>query len=73
MNASMGDLLFSRWKHLKTHHVYFIVGQCRLEATNEPAFLYVRADDRSGIAWARAKDEFLDGRFARLEDTVTIP
>jgi hypothetical protein len=62
----MGDLLYSRWRHMKTNHVYFIVGQCRIEALNEAAFLYVRDDDRSGIPWAREKTEFLDGRFVRL-------
>ena len=54
----------SMWKHLKTGHVYAVIGSCRLEKTGEPAVLYTRPDD--GIVWARVMDEFLDGRFERL-------
>lgn len=63
MNAHMQDYLFTRWLHKNSGHVYIIVGECRLEASNEPAFLYLLKEDRVGIPWARAKDEFLDGRF----------
>ena len=54
----------SVWEHLKTGHVYSVIGTCRLEATNEPAVLYTRPED--GIIWARAMDQFLDGRFGRI-------
>jgi hypothetical protein len=53
----------TRWKHLKTGHVVTIVGTCRLEANNEPAYLY----DHDGTVWARAADQFLDGRFEKIE------
>jgi hypothetical protein len=54
----------SVWKHLKTGRIYTVIGSCRLEATGEPAVLYTCPDD--GILWARATDEFLDGRFERV-------
>lgn len=63
----MKEWLYSRWRHAKTHHDYIIIGECRLESTSAPAYLYVRADDPAGIPWAREKDEFLDGRFVRMK------
>lgn len=56
----------TRWRHIKTGNIYVTVGSCRLEATGEPAVLYRRADDEDDTVWARASDEFLDGRFERL-------
>ncbi len=57
----------THWQHLKTDHVYEIIGSCRIEASNTPAFLYRLADqDDATISWARPVDEFLDGRFKRL-------
>lgn len=53
----------TRWRHKKTGGVYLTVGKCRLESTAEPAVLY-RGEE--GTVWARAMDEFLDGRFERL-------
>lgn len=53
----------SRWRHVKTGREYTIIGKCRLEGTNTPAYLYVGED---GIAWARDMDEFLDGRFVKI-------
>jgi hypothetical protein len=54
----------SVWQHMKSGHVYSVIGTCRLEATNAPAVLYARPED--GFVWARDMDEFLDGRFARI-------
>lgn len=59
------DPIGTVWRHRKTGHVYTIIGTCRLEATNAPAYLYRRPED--GITWARDMDEFLDGRFERIE------
>ena len=59
--------LYTRWLHKKSQHQYFIIGECRLEATNKRAFLYVPVDDRNGTPWARDIDEFLDGRFVRVD------
>lgn len=58
------SLIGTTWLHVKSQRLYMIVGTCRLEATNTPAFLYRNDDD--GIVWARDMDEFLDGRFERL-------
>jgi hypothetical protein len=58
--------LYTWWRHKKTHQVYIIVGQCRLEKTGQAAFLYVRDADAGGTPWAREKEEFLDGRFEQL-------
>ena len=67
--ADMGSmdhsLIGSIWRHKKSRHVYVIIGVCQLEATNTPAFLYRRP--KEGITWARDMDEFLDGRFERVE------
>lgn len=54
----------SVWRHVKSGKVYTVIGGCHLEATGEPAVLYTRPDD--GMIWARATDEFLDGRFERI-------
>lgn len=53
----------TQWEHLKTGRIYTTVGRCRLEASGEPAVLYCGSE---GTIWARAMDEFLDGRFDRL-------
>lgn len=52
----------TRWRHLKTGHLVTIVGSCRLESTNEPAYLY----NHDGVIWARSMDQFLDGRFEKI-------
>jgi hypothetical protein len=53
----------TRWKHVKTGGEYTVVGACRIEATNVPAYLY--RSEKDGTVWARPMDDFLDGRFAR--------
>ena len=58
----------SRWRHVKTGHLYTTVGACRIEATNLPAYLY--RGDADGTVWARPMDEFLDGRFERLSESA---
>lgn len=62
----MKSLIGSIWRHIKTGHVYAITGTCRLEHSNEPAYLYCRPED--GVTWARNMDQFLDGRFERLDE-----
>jgi hypothetical protein len=52
------------WRHKKTGGLYTIMSECRLERTNEPMFIYLAHYD--GTLWARAKDEFLDGRFEEI-------
>lgn len=62
------EYLDTLWKHIKTGVVYKIVGECILEASNEPAFLY-QATETGFLeplpVWARSKKEFLDGRFVK--------
>ncbi len=55
----------THWRHKKTNGKYTIVGQCMIEATATAAYLYQGHDGR---IWARPKDEFMDGRFERLDD-----
>lgn len=55
----------THWRHKKTGHIYKVIGVCRLEHSNAPAYLYRRPED--GITWARDMDEFLDGRFERID------
>lgn len=60
------------WVHLKTSHLYVIVGDCQLEATNRPAVLY-RLVGGEGPVWARDMEEFMDGRFAEVSGTLIAP
>lgn len=54
----------SLWTHLKTAHIYVVVGECQLEATNKPAVLYRQVNHPDGgKVWARDLAEFMDGRF----------
>jgi hypothetical protein len=57
------------WLHLKSGKKYVIIGMCRLEATNAPAYLYTSIEDES-VVWARDMDEFLDGRFENISKRV---
>jgi hypothetical protein len=57
----------TQWRHLKTGNIYVTVGRCRLEKTGEPAVLYRCVSPASDVVWARASDEFLDGRFERVQ------
>lgn len=60
----------SIWRHKRMGGLYVVVGECRLESTWEPAVLYRPLDPSE--AWAteppiaRARAEFLDGRFMRV-------
>jgi len=58
----------SLWTHRKTAHIYVVIGECQLEATNRPAVLYRQINHPDGgKLWARDRDEFLDGRFEWFE------
>lgn len=63
--------LYTRWLHKKTRKTVILVGECRLEATNQPAYLFVHDDDPGAMPWARAQDEFLDGRFVKVDARET--
>lgn len=60
------------WLHLKTNHLYVVVGHCQLEATNRRAVLYHRVGG-DGPTWAREEAEFLDGRFAEVSAASLEP
>lgn len=53
------------FRHVKTGGLYHIALLCRIEATNTPAVAYVSHKD--GTVWVRPQDEFLDGRFEKVE------
>ena len=54
------------WRHIKSGGVYLTVGSCRLEKTGQPAVLYRHPEPENSTVWARDMDEFLDGRFERV-------
>jgi hypothetical protein len=62
------NLQNSRWRHLKTLHVYKVVAYRNyfIEATNEPAIVYTREDGKDKRRWIRSIEEFMDGRFKRI-------
>lgn len=55
----------SRWRHIKSGREYEIICICRIEHNFAPAYLY---KGECGTLWVREMDEFLDGRFERIED-----
>lgn len=60
------------WLHLKTNHLYVVVGDCLIEATCRPAVLYTLVGG-GGPTWARDRDEFMDGRFAEVASAQLKP
>lgn len=64
-NTKLPPPVHSLWLHLKTSHSYVIVGHCILEATGEPGILYSDVTGNKDV-WARAREEFLDGRFVPI-------
>lgn len=60
----------TRWRHLKTLHIYKIVAFHKyfIEATNEPCVVYTREDGKDKRKWVRPLSEFMDGRFKRIFD-----
>lgn len=61
-NPKIGSI----WKHLKTGGLYRVLDHVFIEATAEPAVLYISMDD--GRKWVRPTKEFLDGRFEKVSD-----
>jgi len=60
----------STWQHVKTGNYYEVVGFCQLEREWELAVLYREVNEPGKIPIARAREEFLDGRF--IETTPII-
>jgi hypothetical protein len=53
-------------RHVKTDRLYRVIhtpAQCRLEATNEPAYAYRLDGVRNAPLWVRGHAEMEDGRF----------
>lgn len=57
------QMMGSAWKHNKSGHDYYIIGQCKIEEGAVDAFLYRRVDDEKAPWWVRPQSQFLDGRF----------
>ncbi|MFV1851621.1 MAG: DUF1653 domain-containing protein [Thalassospira sp.] len=63
--TGVGPLMIgSLWRHVKSGGEYQVIGACRIEATNTPAYLYRSTE--TGQVWCRPLDEFHDGRFERI-------
>lgn len=62
----MDNNIATVWEHVKTKVIYTITGECILEKTNEPAYLY-QAKSFQPI-WVKSKEEFLDGQFKKLHN-----
>ena len=56
----------SIWRHRKGG-TYFVVGVARVEATLEHVVVYHKAGQPADM-WTRPVAEFMDGRFAKLDD-----
>ena len=52
----------SLWRHKKGKY-YIVVGECKIEATNEPAVLYRRYLYPPNTIWARPLSEWTPDRF----------
>lgn len=68
MKFKSGDIV----KHLKTGNLYIVEidsESCRLEATNEPAYAYRRADGSDFRVWIRSAEKMEDGRFEINENS----
>jgi hypothetical protein len=65
------NLQNSRWRHLKTLHIYKVVAYKNhfIEADNQPAIVYTREGGKDKRRWIRPIDEFMDGRFKRILDS----
>ena len=63
LNVEIGSV----WRHLKTGHIYIVVGECLIEASVTDAILYRRCDGTRGPVWCRPLSEFTDGRFVLKE------
>lgn len=66
--AELKELLFkcpvagSVWRHRKGG-LYVVATAVIIEATLEPAVIYVRRGSDGAVKWSRPLSEFMDGRF----------
>ena len=55
-----------RVRHIKSGNIYRIVAtskKCKIETTNESAYIYRLDKDINGTFWVRPQNEMEDGRF----------
>lgn len=65
----------SKWIHKKTGEMYRVLKVCHDESDPERILVvYTRAvyDEQRGMAWCRPLEEWLDGRYALIEDAAGI-
>jgi hypothetical protein len=55
------------WRHEKTKHNYVVTGHCIIEKSGVAAVLYRRYPGGM-VDWCRPTEEFLDGRFTKVEE-----
>jgi len=58
------------YQHNKTKGLYWLLGDCRIEATNTEAVMYQSVVNET--IWVRPKEEFMDGRFRKIKSTEVI-
>jgi hypothetical protein len=57
----------SQWRHNKSAGQYTVEGIALSEGGQEPVVIY-RANVKGAVAWARVAQDFMDGRFVRIEN-----
>jgi hypothetical protein len=57
----------SRWRHLKSGKPVIVMGVCLLEKDCGPAVAYREFASPDAPWWVRPLDEFLDGRFEKVD------
>jgi hypothetical protein len=62
----IAELVGTRWRHLKTNHIYNIVGFATAENNMEDTILYREVG--SAHTWSRPYKQFMDGRFRRIRE-----
>lgn len=61
--ASKGSV----WEHKKTETLYMVRDLVLIEATLTVAISYSKVSEPQPVIWVRPIDEFLDGRFERVQ------
>ncbi len=58
------------YRHKKTGGVYVVRGICKREADEVHCVLYAAFNERVSIPWCRPIEEFCDGRFEPITETI---
>lgn len=63
----------NRWRHKKRGTEYTIMARAKMQCSSDPKFddieVVVYVGD-AGQCWVRPKDEFFDGRFEPVNDSL---